>query len=188
MKNRFKVGWKFDYTKLQFFIFGIFVFLIDLSFLSNQSFCQKPKIINTAIAVKNPESKSIIDFSTQFYDGRVYLKWLVLEQKQNCLFIILRSEDGESFEVIEMKRGYGTSAIVPILYCFVDSFPPERKVYYKVQTWISEDLKNKVTEPVLAKKNNTTDLKTKSSNIDSELNKVNENNDIDSTLFEKIKN
>lgn len=96
-------------------------------------------------SVDNPENKTISSFSMLEYSGKIYLKWIVQCQRQNCIFLIERSIDGRNFELLTIKDGYGISVDVPIMYSFVDSLPIQMTTYYKI--YVIDRVGNNKIEP-----------------------------------------
>lgn len=65
-------------------------------------------------------------------DGKVYLKWIVNGEKENCFFYIQRSTDGKNFETIALKQAVGNSAKLDLLYCYTDQKTPDKTTYYRI--------------------------------------------------------
>jgi hypothetical protein len=65
-------------------------------------------------------------------EGKIYLKWLVNGEKQDCVFQIQRSKDGVNYKTIAYKQGVGTDVSIDLLYCYTDEKPDSRTVYYRI--------------------------------------------------------
>lgn len=77
----------------------------------------------------NPCIKKIEAFEAE---GKVYLKWIVNGEKENCFFYIQRSNDGINYETIALKQAVGNSAKLDLLYCYTDEKTPEKTTYYRI--------------------------------------------------------
>src|SRR3989339_1368204 len=119
-----------------------FLAVVSFSMLSAMAFSQK----NATVAVLDHDEyeTSIVEFTSQYAEGKTYLKWLVKGQKSDCAFLILRSFNKSDYEVIGSKNGYKVPHAIPLLYCYVDSVPLATTVYYKIKTLNFDDTKQQL--------------------------------------------
>lgn len=60
---------------------------------------------------------SLVSLSATYIYPKVYLKWLIKNQKSDGLFVIEIEKNGE-FKTIGAKECVGTTVDIPLLYCF----------------------------------------------------------------------
>ena len=98
-----------------------------------------PRIINSIIDLGPYESESVVlpidilSFNAKF-DGaaEVDLFWSAINDKENGLFEIERSQDGINFEIIARKEA-ANDLNVPVTYHIVDEAPLKGKSYYRLK-------------------------------------------------------
>lgn len=84
-------------------------------------------------AVLFPDNPAtFLNFTAVKADNIVYLNWHVLNQKNNALYLIERSADGNNFEIIDYKQGYGSEVPIKLLFSYVDKAPLSSKGYYRI--------------------------------------------------------
>ena len=71
-------------------------------------------------------------FAGMYLSGKVYLKWMVANQKADGTYIIYRSVNGIDFEFIGSKAGVGVPIPNDITYFFIDELSGNENVYYKL--------------------------------------------------------
>ena len=106
--------------------------VLGISFLSANA--QTITINNNGtpiVLAKDTQAKMIL-FTAKYLEGKTYLHWDVAAQKDNGVYIIYRSTDGESYEVIGSKRGVGVQVCFPVAYYYRDEKPVDGRSYYKV--------------------------------------------------------
>ncbi len=75
---------------------------------------------------------SLVSQEVTYNQGQVYFSWSTASEKDNDYFEILRSSDGESFEVVGIVKGNGTSQ-QRIDYRFIDRIFTTSELYYKLR-------------------------------------------------------
>ncbi|MBI4932022.1 MAG: hypothetical protein HY841_14785 [Bacteroidetes bacterium] len=84
------------------------------------------------IAVSQDTSAQLTLFAGRYVEGKTYLHWDVKNQKCNGMYIIYRSFDGATYEVLGQKQGIGVPIASPIAYYFQDENPCCEITYYKL--------------------------------------------------------
>jgi hypothetical protein len=84
------------------------------------------------ITVVKDTLAQLTTFTGKHIEGKTYLHWNVTEQKCSGIYIIYRSWDGLTFEVLGHKAGIGVPIKAPISYYFEDEKPALGLTYYKV--------------------------------------------------------
>jgi hypothetical protein len=74
----------------------------------------------------------MISFHASLSDNRVRLDWTTASEKNNGRFEILRSSDGQLWQVIGTMDGKGNTSQV-LSYLFYDNNPPKGPIYYKIR-------------------------------------------------------
>jgi hypothetical protein len=62
-----------------------------------------------------------------------YLKWTVKGEKENTIYVVERSINGNEFESIGIKKGYASPENFQILYCFTDDNPSALTCSYRIK-------------------------------------------------------
>ena len=75
---------------------------------------------------------TFISFSPVHLDGKVYVRWLVKNDKKDGVFIVERSEDGTEFEALGFRDRVGTQLLVNLFYSYVDEEPLAGTNHYRV--------------------------------------------------------
>lgn len=75
---------------------------------------------------------NFVSFSPVYVEGKTYLRWLVENDKKDGVFIVERSEDGDSFEALAFKDRVGTDKSVKLFYSWVDENPPAGQAHYRI--------------------------------------------------------
>jgi hypothetical protein len=80
----------------------------------------------------NDSTAKLTAFSAKYNTGKVYLKWTVMNQREDGLYLVYRSADGINFENIGSKPGIGVPISKEIAYYFTDNAPVSGSVQYKI--------------------------------------------------------
>jgi hypothetical protein len=90
----------------------------------------------SAPADAKPMAKDSVDnfvsFSPVYVEGKTYVRWLVENDKKDGVFIVERSEDGDSFEALAFKDRVGTDKSIRLFYSWVDENPPAGQAHYRI--------------------------------------------------------
>ena len=93
----------------------------------------------------NDTNATITSFSGKQNSGKIYLKWTVVNQHSDGLYLVYRSTDGVNFENIGNKPGVGVPISKEMTYYFMDNTPVLGTAYYKIvhmgnnKTFLSND-------------------------------------------------
>lgn len=92
-----------------------------------------------------PLPVSLSSFTLKKQNNFVQLNWITQSENNNSHFNILRSYDGENFEIISSKSGKGTSTEVTD-YSFIDLNPAQGTNYYQLDQidFSGESTKSKI--------------------------------------------
>lgn len=112
----------------------IFIFSLTLFFsISNSETAAQTITINRfgdEVRMQPDTSMSIRSFSATLNSGTVYLKWNVKGQKKNGIYLVQRSADNITFNVIGLTKGIGSPLEVELMYSFRDAEPLAGASYY----------------------------------------------------------
>ena len=78
-----------------------------------------------------PDQGSIINYTTVYNSGKVFLNWTAKNEPADCIYIIERSADAREFQSVGVKEGIGTS--IELFYSWMDESPPSGFSYYRVK-------------------------------------------------------
>jgi hypothetical protein len=102
---------------------------------------QTGKETETIFKVEAPSEASVlqkdtvnnfVSFSPLFVEGKTYVRWMVENDRKDGVFIVERSDDGETFEALGFKDRVGTPQNVKLFYSFIDEEPPVGSAHYRV--------------------------------------------------------
>jgi Concanavalin A-like lectin/glucanases superfamily/Domain of unknown function (DUF2341) len=99
---------------------------------ANQATPQQFMTIGKTESIVQQISMSLLTFDAEVQGKTVELKWLTVNEVENDLFTVERSNDGVNFESIGTKPGAGNSDAV-LSYQFRDSKPAIGTNYYRVK-------------------------------------------------------
>ena len=74
----------------------------------------------------------LTSFQATCNSDKVYLKWTIVNQHVDGIYIIYRSTDGINYENIGSKAGIGVPISKEIAYFFTDTTPVYETEYYKI--------------------------------------------------------
>lgn len=74
------------------------------------------------------------NFSYKVVDKKVYFNFTVKNLKNDCVFVIERSTNGDKFKSVALKMGRANDKNINILYCFQDSINfEEQNAQYRLK-------------------------------------------------------
>ncbi len=103
--------------------------------------------LNTAAAFSQPSSTTavkeetvfmkdgfskITSFTGKYFSGKVYLKWMVKDEKDNGFYVIYKSSDGINFKAVGAKQGIGVPVDMELAYYFTDTADTDQEFHYKI--------------------------------------------------------
>ena len=74
-----------------------------------------------------------------YNSGKAYLNWITKSNSNDCVYVIERSVDGDEYEPIGLKEGFGSP--IELLYSWIDSDPKEGTSYYRIKQIDMEGMK-----------------------------------------------
>jgi len=84
------------------------------------------------IPLKQDTKTRIKSFSGKQINDTTYLVWKVQDMRQNGIFMIYRSDDGETFNIIGTKKAIGVPVHNEIAYYAQDIHPSGLIKYYRI--------------------------------------------------------
>jgi len=75
---------------------------------------------------------NFVSFSPVYVEGKTYLRWLVKNDRKDGVFIVERSDDGDSFEALGFKDRIATDKEVNLFYSWIDDSPPTGISHYRI--------------------------------------------------------
>ncbi|MBA3706619.1 MAG: hypothetical protein H0W84_12190 [Bacteroidetes bacterium] len=96
--------------------------------------CALPKE-HIQVSTSTPESSycELKKFTAQYYDGKVYINWVVNTNINNYYFVLEKSLDGENFKVIDYKKGFSSPVSEGIAYSYTDCNLTATKRIYRIK-------------------------------------------------------
>lgn len=82
---------------------------------------------------KKTLSPAITTVSAQSEHNYVNVKWVTRNQCIDGTYLIERSTDGETFEIIGLRRGVPSGPNNEMEFFFIDNEPPAGQVYYRIR-------------------------------------------------------
>ena len=70
--------------------------------------------------------------SGKYIEGKTYVKWNVVDEKEDGYYYVYKSADGIKYDVIGEKQGVGVPIPSPISYSFQDNSPNEGISWYMI--------------------------------------------------------
>ena len=115
----------------QFFVLiGIFLFSINAQAQTAQTFVVAAS--SEAPALIKDEVDNFISFSPVNVEGKVYLRWMVRNDRKDGVYIIERSDDGTNFESLGFKDRVGSDKNIKLFYSWIDVAPPTDEAHYRI--------------------------------------------------------
>jgi len=75
---------------------------------------------------------NFISFSPVNVEGKVYLRWMVRNDRKDGVYIIERSNDGTNFESLGFKDRVGSDKDIKLFYSWIDVAPPSVEAHYRI--------------------------------------------------------
>jgi len=99
------------------------------TFAQTNIFHQSSAIVQNQGSDINPYIKKLEAVEAE---GKVYLKWIVSGEKDDCIFFVQKSTDGRNYNTIGYKKAIGTDINIDLLYCYTDESSVNSTVYYRI--------------------------------------------------------
>jgi hypothetical protein len=115
--------------KFLFLVEAIVFILMTLTVTSGFAQQSNPNPILAASTIA--DQGSIINYTTVYNSGKVFLNWTAKNEPADCIYIIERSADAREFQSVGVKEGIGTS--IELFYSWMDDSPPAGFAYYRVK-------------------------------------------------------
>jgi len=82
--------------------------------------------------MKQDSLNTFMSFSPVSVDGKVYVRWMVKNDRKDGLFVVERSEDGQEYEALGVKDRVGSQLDVNLFYSYVDEYPVQGYGHYRI--------------------------------------------------------
>jgi hypothetical protein len=111
-------------------LLGITLFSINANAQTTQTFVvaapsEAPALIKDAV-------DNFISFSPVNVEGKVYLRWMVRNDRKDGVYIVERSNDGTNFESLGFKDRVGSDKNIKLFYSWIDVAPPAEEAHYRI--------------------------------------------------------
>ena len=113
------------------FLFLVEAIVFILMLLSASTGFAQQNDPNQLLASTSTNTGSIINYTTVYNSGKVFLNWTAKNEPADCIYIIERSGDARDFQSVGVKEGIGTS--IELFYSWMDETPPDGFAYYRVK-------------------------------------------------------
>ena len=118
-------------SRLQFIaLIGIVLFSINVHAQTTQTFVVAAP--SEAPALVKDDVDNFISFSPVNVEGKVYLRWMVRNDRKDGVYIIERSNDGTNFESLGFKDRVGSDKNIKLFYSWIDVAPPTDEAHYRI--------------------------------------------------------
>ena len=114
-----------------------FVALVGITLFSIKTHAQSTQTFVVATPSEAPalikdEVDNFISFSPVNVEGKVYLRWMVRNDRKDGVYIIERSNDGTNFESLGFKDRVGSDKNIKLFYSWIDVAPPTDEAHYRI--------------------------------------------------------
>jgi len=114
-----------------------FVALIGIALISMNVHAQTTKTFVVAASSEAPalikdDVDNFISFSPVNVEGKVYLRWMVRNDRKDGVYIVERSDDGTNFESLGFKDRVGSDKNIKLFYSWIDVAPPTDEAHYRI--------------------------------------------------------
>jgi len=114
-----------------------FVALIGIALISMNVHAQTTKTFVVAASSEAPalikdDVDNFISFSPVNVEGKVYLRWMVRNDRKDGVYIVERSDDGTNFESLGFKDRVGSDKNIKLFYSWIDVAPPSEEAHYRI--------------------------------------------------------
>lgn len=82
--------------------------------------------------MKQDSLNTFMSFSPVAVNGKVYVRWMVKNDRKDGLFVVERSDDGQQFEALGVKDRVGSQLDVNLFYSYVDELPVQGYGHYRI--------------------------------------------------------
>ena len=121
----------FSISRIQFVaLVGFTLFSINARAQSTQTFLVAAP--SEAPALVKDDVDNFISFSPVNVEGKVYLRWMVKNDRKDGVYIIERSNDGTNFESLGFKDRVGSDKNIKLFYSWIDVAPPTDEAHYRI--------------------------------------------------------
>jgi hypothetical protein len=111
-------------------LIGIIFFSINVQAQTTQTFVVAAP--SEASALIKDDVDNFISFSPVNVEGKVYLRWMVRNDRKDGVYIIERSSDGTNFESLGFKDRVGSDKNMKLFYSWIDVAPPADEAHYRI--------------------------------------------------------
>ena len=125
---------------------GLLIFATTL--LSTVSYSQNSasNSVNEKVVEKNYELSS---FVVNCLEGKVYVKWEVVEPSNECIYVVERSFDNKHYQPIFAKQSSKSPENIQLLHCFIDENPLAGASYYRIRRLSNESINVSMTMGII---------------------------------------
>lgn len=123
---------QFKTLNTSFFIAFLFFLFLGFNATAQTTTTYKVEPPQEASVLQQDSVNSFVSFSPVFVEGKTYVRWMVENDRKDGVFIIERSDDGETFEALGFKDRVGTPQNVKLFYSYIDEEPPVGAAHYRV--------------------------------------------------------
>ncbi len=114
-----------------------FVALIGIALISINVHAQTTQTFVVAAPSETPalvkdDVDNFISFSPVNVEGKVYLRWMVRNDRKDGVYIVERSNDGTNFESLGFKDRVGSDKNIKLFYSWIDVAPPSEEAHYRI--------------------------------------------------------
>lgn len=118
-------------SRFQFIvIIGIVLFSINVHAQTTQTFVVAAP--SEVPALVKDDVDNFISFSPVNVEGKVYLRWMVRNDRKDGVYIIEGSNDGTNFESLGFKDRVGSDKNIKLFYSWIDVAPPTDEAHYRI--------------------------------------------------------
>jgi hypothetical protein len=118
-------------SRFQFIVLiGIVFFSINIHAQNTQTFVVAAPSDSPALIKDDVDN--FISFSPVNVEGKVYLRWMVRNDRKDGVYIIERSDDGTNFESLGFKDRVGSDKNIKLFYSWIDVAPPAEEAHYRI--------------------------------------------------------
>ncbi len=79
-------------------------------------------------------------FTCKSTEGKVYIRWTVIEPSDECMYVVERSLDNKKYSIIHSERSFKSPNGSELLNSFVDDKPLGYLMYYRIRRFSSENV------------------------------------------------
>lgn len=83
--------------------------------------------------INTSENYRLNSFTIKYFDGKAYIKWVVIEPDENIFYMVERSADNLTYEVVNTKKGTKSPNNIELMHSFTDTKPLPCVSYYRIK-------------------------------------------------------